>query len=65
MDKDFIESYVGEKIKLTMIDDALFEGVLWFVRYENVEEKVVHSICLDSYKFEFRSEHIKNIEILK
>ena len=48
-----------------MIDNTIFEGLLWFVNFEDEEEKQVHSISLDTYKFQFRPEHIKNIEIIK
>lgn len=62
MTKEFIEDFAGVAVKLTMIDDAVFEGVLWFIRYETEEEKDVHSISLDTFSFEFKAEHIKKIE---
>jgi hypothetical protein len=64
MDKEFIENYAGKHVKLTMIDDHVFEGLLWFVRYEDESETKVHSITLDSQVFEFLPEHIKKIEII-
>lgn len=65
MTKEFIDNYAGQRVKLTMIDDAIYEGLLWFVNLENEKEMEVHSISLDTYKFQFRPEHIKNIEIIK
>ena len=64
MTKEYIEEFVGEKVKLTMIDDNVFEGILWLVNYETEEEKYVHSIMIDTSSFEFRPEHIKHIEII-
>lgn len=65
MTKEFIENYAGQRVKLTMIDDAIFEGLLWSVNFEDEEETEVHSISLDTYKFQFKPEHIKDIEIVK
>lgn len=65
MNRDEIESYTGERVRLTMIDDATFEGLLWFVEFEDERELEVASIALDTYGFQFKMEHIKNIEILK
>ena len=65
MTKEFIDNFAGQRVKLTMIDNTIFEGLLWFVNFEDEEEKQVHSISLDTYKFQFRPEHIKNIEIIK
>jgi hypothetical protein len=62
MTKDFIENYVSTKVRLTMIDDSIFEGILWLVNFEDENENEVHSICLDTYQFQFRCEHIKKIE---
>jgi len=35
MNKDFIKEFSGTEVKITMMDDATFEGLLWFVRFEN------------------------------
>lgn len=59
------ESFAGERVRLTMIDDVEFEGLLWFVRFTDEEETEVHSITLDSYEFEFLVEHIKKIEVIE
>ena len=29
MTKEFIDNYAGQRVKLTMIDDAIYEGLLW------------------------------------
>jgi hypothetical protein len=64
MDKSFIERYTGENVRLTMIDDAVFEGILWYVEFEDETEQTVFSVSLDSSKFKFMTEHIKKIEIV-
>jgi hypothetical protein len=64
MKKEFIEKFTGENVRVTMIDDAKFEGILWFVRFEHEDEKDVYSISLNTYDFEFLIEHINNIEII-
>lgn len=63
MDKSFIESFTGEKVRLTMIDDAVFEGILWYVEFEDETEQTVFSVSLDSYEYKFMTEHIRKIEI--
>lgn len=63
MTKEFIDNYAGQRVKLTMINDAIFEGLLWFVNFKDEKGMEVHSISLDTYKFQFRPKHIKNIEI--
>ena len=65
MTKEFIENYTGLNVKLTMIYNSIFEGLLWLVNFVDENEKEVLSICLDTYKFQFRPEHIKYIEIIK
>jgi hypothetical protein len=62
MKKEYIENYVGEFVKITMIDNNSFEGVSWFVCYEDEKEENVHSINIDSVDFSFFSSHIKSIE---
>ena len=63
--KEFIENYTGLRVKLTMVDGSIFEGLLWFVEYEDESEDNVYSIQLDSYNFSFKSEHIIKIETLE
>jgi hypothetical protein len=62
MKKEYIENYVGEFVKITLIDNNSFEGILWFVCYEDEKEENVHSINIDSVDFSFLSSHIKSIE---
>jgi len=60
MTKEYIENYVGLNVRLTMIDNSQYEGILWFVMYE--DEKVL-SICVGDFSFEI--EEIKNIELIE
>ena len=62
MNKDFIEEFAGTDVKITMMDDATFEGLLWFVRSENEDEDDVFSISLDSCDFELLVKDIKKFE---
>ena len=59
------ESFAGERVRLTMIDGYVFEGIVWFVRFVDEEETEVASINLDTYDFEFGVEYIKKIEVIE
>ncbi len=59
MNKEFIEEFAGTDVKITMMDDATFEGLSWFVRFENEDD--VFSISIDSGDFEFLIKIIKNL----
>jgi hypothetical protein len=64
MTKEYIDNFAGQRVKLSMIDDSVFEGVLWMVNYESDDENEVHSISIDTSKFQFRPEHIKSIDLI-
>jgi|LakMenE01Jun11ns_1017448.scaffolds.fasta_scaffold8368571_1 hypothetical protein len=62
MTKGYIENFVGTFVKITLINSSTFQGLLWFVRFEDETEEKVHSINLDSSEFSFKIEHIISIE---
>lgn len=64
MTKENIEKFAGENVRLTMIDNVVFQGILWFIRYEDENEINVKSIIIDTQSFEFCIEHVKSIEIV-
>lgn len=65
MNKEAVEEYTGECVKIEMIDGSVFEGVLWFVEFEDKTEENVFSIALHPYKFNFLVEDIVKIELVE
>ncbi len=56
--RELLESYAGQKVKVTLMDDFVFEGILELGNGFFYEPKkyVVANIC-------FRLSHIKTLEI--
>lgn len=65
MNRSYIEEFTGQNVIITMINESTYEGILWFVRFEDKTEENVYSICLDSHDFEFEAKYIKDIVINK
>ena len=64
MSTEEIEKFAGENIKVTTIDNSIFEGLLFFVEFEDEKEEKVAAIHLDTYEFGFLMEDIQKIELL-
>ena len=64
MNKYDVEEYAGTRVKLTMMDNCEFEGLVWFLRFTDETETEVLSLSLDSSGWEFYVEDIIKIESL-
>lgn len=66
--QEIIEKFVGNRVRVTTVDQAVFEGSIRHVEYgekaEDEKKTLVRGIILDSQDIGFRPEHIQNIRLL-